>query len=136
MQTAVSMTCYWKSMITRFLFSAAVAGLSFPATAEIFACRDAAGVVSYSLTTPAGPCYDKVGRRGGERVAASSPADFPRVDAATQRSRDNDRRRILEAELAEESRLQADAQRTGRVELVAHHGRNIAMIQKELAYAK
>lgn len=120
----------------RFLASLVLAGLINPACAEIFMCRDATGVVQYSLTKPAGPCYERAGRRGGERVAASSPADFPRVDPATQRSRDTDRRRILEAELAEENRLQADAQRMGQTELVAHHGRNIAMLQKELTYAK
>lgn len=31
--------------------------------------------------------------------AASSPEDFPKVDANTQRTRDNDRRKVLETEL-------------------------------------
>lgn len=34
--------------------------------------------------------------------AGATPADFPRVDAATQRSRDGERRGILEGELAKE----------------------------------
>ncbi|MGH6609100.1 MAG: DUF4124 domain-containing protein [Burkholderiaceae bacterium] len=49
--------------------------------------------------------------RGGvqpavEQRAAASPASFPRVDGETQRTRDSDRRRILEDELrGEEERL-------------------------------
>jgi len=35
-------------------------------------------------------------------TANAAPADFPRVDAAAQRSRDSDRRRILEDELSKE----------------------------------
>jgi hypothetical protein len=42
----------------------------------------------------------------GSAAATPSPASFPRVDAASQRTRDADRRRILEDELKkEESRL-------------------------------
>ena len=41
-----------------------------------------------------------------EQRASASPANFPRVDGDTQRSRDGDRRRILEDELkGEEERL-------------------------------
>ena len=41
-----------------------------------------------------------------EQRATASPANFPRVDGDTQRSRDGDRRRILEDELkGEEERL-------------------------------
>lgn len=41
-----------------------------------------------------------------EQRASASPASFPRVDGDTQRSRDGDRRRILEDELkGEEERL-------------------------------
>ena len=40
-------------------------------------------------------------------TANAAPADFPRVDAAAQRSRDSDRRRILEDELGrEQTRLE------------------------------
>ena len=43
---------------------------------------------------------------GGPSVPGASPASFPRVEAGTQRSRDQERRRILEDELRkEESRL-------------------------------
>ncbi len=41
-----------------------------------------------------------------EQRASASPANFPRVDGDTQRTRDSDRRRILEDELkSEEERL-------------------------------
>mgnify|MGYP002789261285 CR=1 FL=1 len=37
--------------------------------------------------------------------AAAAPPNFPKVDAQTQQKRDNDRRRILEQELANEQKL-------------------------------
>ena len=40
-----------------------------------------------------------------------TPGNFPRVDTSTQRSRDNDRRRILETELASEQRNLEQARR-------------------------
>jgi len=43
--------------------------------------------------------------------AASRPVDFPKVDGNTQKLRDNDRRKILEQELANEQRLLEDATR-------------------------
>src|SRR5690606_6840756 len=55
-------------------------------------------------TAPAG------GQAGAARpaAAAATPADFPRVDPGTQRSRDGERRSILEAELSKaENRLES-----------------------------
>ncbi|AGH83803.1 hypothetical protein MAFF241647_20880 [Ralstonia solanacearum] len=47
-------------------------------------------------------------RSGGAAAPAESSGSFPRVDSATQKSRDSERRRVLEAELSEEERkLQA-----------------------------
>ena len=43
--------------------------------------------------------------------ATPTPAGFPRVDRETQQSRDNDRRRILENELANEQRALDEARR-------------------------
>ncbi|MEF2252065.1 DUF4124 domain-containing protein [Ralstonia solanacearum] len=46
--------------------------------------------------------------RSGGAAPAESSGGFPRVDSATQKSRDGERRRVLEAELSEEERkLQA-----------------------------
>ncbi len=43
---------------------------------------------------------------GGKSAAATSPTSFPRVDSATQKSRDSERRTVLETELqTEEARL-------------------------------
>lgn len=88
-----------------------------PAQAQIWRCQDADGIAEYSNTRPAD------GRRNCERVElpalttvpatpatsakrATSRKDFPKVDPATQRARDTERRQILEAELSkEEERL-------------------------------
>ncbi|HXF68137.1 MAG TPA: DUF4124 domain-containing protein [Burkholderiales bacterium] len=43
--------------------------------------------------------------------AKVAPRDFPRVDGQTQRSRDVDRRKILEQELANEEKLLAQARK-------------------------
>ena len=40
-----------------------------------------------------------------------TPKDFPRVDKDTQKARDNDRRRLLEQELANEEKLLAQAKK-------------------------
>jgi hypothetical protein len=42
---------------------------------------------------------------GAKPRPQAAPAGFPRVDGETQRQRDNDRRRILEHELANEQKL-------------------------------
>ncbi len=76
-----------------------------------------------------------------------SPAGFPRVQEDTQRARDNDRRAILDQELASEQRNLdlakkelADQEMRGAGDRVAtardrvsRHERNILAIQKELA---
>lgn len=82
--------------------------------AEIYKSVDADGHVTYS-STPI---------KGGKKIileplstmepparsrSAATPEDFPRVDGATQRNRDDARRRILEDELATEQKLLAEA---------------------------
>lgn len=89
--------------------------------------------------------------RAKAATAAShpSPSGFPRVQEDTQRARDDDRRHILEQELAGEQRSLEQARKdlaeqessrggtSDRVvpyrERVAQHERNIQAIQKELA---
>lgn len=111
------------------------ASLASPsALAQVYRCESDTGVPVYQgspsgkncraldmapLTTipapklPAGagkPSAPATGQAGAARPAASAgtPADFPRVDASTQRSRDGERRSILEAELSkEENRLES-----------------------------
>ena len=108
----------------------AVALLSAPllASAQIYRCENASGVPMYQnapgpgckvldlpvITTipapklpPQPPARAVQGApQGGGQAGSAAPAGFPKVDASAQRSRDLDRRRILEDELRkEESRL-------------------------------
>lgn len=71
----------------------------------------------YVASTPAPRAAPAVTmRQGAGRPAAApnlapSPAGFPRVDGATQKARDDDRRAILEDELRAEERKLADLKR-------------------------
>ena len=96
---------------------------------------------------------------GGQKADSASRKDFPKVDGKTQKRRDDERRRILEKELADEQlRLDAARQelaeqesvRTGdernyqrfieRVQpfrdAVDTHQRNLDAIQREIANLK
>ncbi len=89
----------------------------------------------------------------------AAPANFPRVDAETQRSRDDGRRRILEEELAAEQKQLAEARAalTGQEavrhgdernyqrvldrlqpykDAVAQHEKNVQALQKEIGNLK
>jgi len=91
------------------------------ASSDIFVCQDSDGRKTYQNTGSARGCArldiqpmlsvpaprQQASRASGE-ARPISPASFPRVDSQTQRTRDGDRRRILEDELgAEEAKLQA-----------------------------
>jgi len=97
---------------------------AFAQSSDIYLCIDEQGNKSYqnvgnakgckrmdvgpvlSLPAPRLPARSAVQPAVEERATAS-PASFPRVDRDTQRTRDTDRRRILEDELkTEEDRLQ------------------------------
>lgn len=84
------------------------------AQAEIYKAVDADGHVTYS-STPI---------KGGKKISleplpttlppnrsstTASPEGFPRVDGATQKSRDDARRRILQNELSSEEKLLEEA---------------------------
>jgi hypothetical protein len=101
--------------------TAACAAASLAARAQssdIFVCVDAEGNKTFQnigsakgckrmdtgplLTVPA----TRVPQRASEDRISVSPASFPRVDRETQRSRDGERRRVLEEELrTEEDKL-------------------------------
>jgi len=91
-----------------------------------------------------------------QTTRSATPSEFPRVDGDTQRGRDNDRRKILEKELATEQRnleqaktdlTEGEATRLGnernyqkyldRVQTlkdnVALHERNIEALKREIA---
>lgn len=98
-------------------------GLAAPAWAQVYRCESDTGVPIYQgtpngrncrpldlapLTTIPAPKLPAARSPAGAAPngARAAPEGFPKVDAATQRARDGDRRRILEDELRkEESRL-------------------------------
>lgn len=147
--------------------------LSAPCVAEQI-CRyeDADGKVTYATAAVKGArktrCFDQYKppapppRPASAASPASSPksasateASFPKVDAPTQKRRDDDRRRILEQELAEErdlldkaKRALADAERAPADPLspesrnsavrnardaLSGHERNVSAIEKEIS---
>ena len=103
-------------MKLRYLL-AALCFCPLPALAEIYKSVDADGHVTYSSSPIKGgrkiilepnttSTYTApVSRQRSEE----SSRDFPRVDGATQKNRDDTRRRILEEELAAEEKLLAEA---------------------------
>lgn len=134
-------------------------------------CVDAPRVVEgamYKCNTAFGPAYFNVPeaapveksapRRPGNSTASTPPpANLPRVDAATQKGRDELRRKVLQDELAAEEKLLGDAraayasgappplpeerglpqryaERIARLrQSVQLHERNIEALRKELA---
>ena len=145
---------------------------STAAVADIYKCVDPNGHITYSNDKPL------PGLKGctlmsrdqavtsvpapPPRAAASktpTPSSFPRVDDSTQKNRDNDRRKILETELANEETLLASAKKAlaeqeavrngdeknyqkflDRIQpykdKVALHERNVEAINKEIAKLK
>lgn len=100
-----------------------VIGVYGNANAEIYKCLEA-GRVTYSNAQSAGctrlnvgpvnaaPSPKASGGSGGSGSSKSaSPEGFPRVNSETQRSRDDDRRRILDQELMSEQTALAAARK-------------------------
>ncbi|MBK9217520.1 MAG: DUF4124 domain-containing protein [Uliginosibacterium sp.] len=142
--------------------------------ADIFKCVDDAGHTTYtndkpgnvakgctlmSREQPVSTVSSPTPRKGGGASANPTPSTFPKVDDSMQRSRDGDRRKILEQELSNEEKLleaarktlaEQEAQRLGdeknyqkyldRVQQykdsVQLHERNIEAIRKEIANLK
>lgn len=132
------------------------------AWADVYKCVDEDGHVTYTNARPSqkSKCTvlsrdQRVSTVPGRATATPSPAGFPKVDGETQKARDNDRRKILDQELAAEQKnleqakkelAEQEAIRTGdernyqRVldrlqpyrERVALHERNIEALQKEI----
>ncbi len=89
------------------------------AAADIWECVDDSGNKRFTnIQSEAGGCKllavsapnvvappPAKGRAKAAAKAAPRPADFPKVDGDTQKQRDNDRRRILDQELANEQKL-------------------------------
>jgi len=156
--------CHWALLL-------AIASIAGPARAETCKYVDEEGRVIYS-NTPNNPpkgaklvrCFSDPVAKPAQAAPESQPKpgaseSFPKVDGETQKKRDDERRRILEAELAnEQQQLEAarqklaeqEAVRTGdernyqrfldRVQpfrdAVANHERNIEAIRREISNLK
>lgn len=161
-----------RGAISRMLLLAAFAAAG-EAGADICKYADAEGNVHYSNLPPekgwrklsctsaaeGGPANKRPADAASGR-RAPSPDGFPRVDAETQKNRDDVRRKVLNDELAAETKLLADARtqyadgapvplpeeradaekyrvRIGRLrQAVAIHERNVEALKKELATIK
>ena len=149
--------------MTRSLLALLVAAMPLAASAQtIYKCTDASGgtVISNSrieknckaiVSGPENSLPAPKARPPGA-AANPSPAGFPRVGEDTQKSRDGDRRHILEQELAGEQRnleqakkelAEQEAAKGGPSDRTApyrdrvgQHERNIQAIQKELGNLK
>ena len=159
------------SVIRRYGLAAALSCAPvLPAWGDTFKCMDANGRATYTnmkeetkgknctvvmreiSVVPAAPAARPA-------AASPSPAGFPKVDTATQKSRDDSRRRILEEELSGEEKALAEAKaeltrqesiRTGdernyqRVldrlqkykDEVERHEKNVQALKKELNNVK
>jgi Domain of unknown function (DUF4124) len=147
--------------------SSLLAGLASPALADIWECTDQNGNKRFTnIKSESKGCKllhvvvpNTVPGTRPQTKAFESPKNFPKVDGDTQRSRDADRRRILEQELANEQKLldqarkdlaEQESQRLGsernyqrmldRLEpykkKVKLHEDNIANLRREMASAK
>lgn len=100
------------------------------ANAQIYECVDASGNKRFTnIKSEAKGCklldvgpINTVPSVTAPSKAAPGPAAFPKVDAATQRERDTDRRRILEQELANEQKQLAAAQKELADQQAVRHG--------------
>ncbi len=134
--------------------------LAMPAMADIYKHVDAEGRITYSnvpikgakkldlgpipLGVPAPRSSGGGKSSGGSNARQPTPASFPRVDAATQHSRDQTKLQILQDELGNEQRLLAQAKQkaattpadTKQRDNVLMHEKNIETLHKEIARVK
>lgn len=143
--------------------------LAAPVQADIYKFVDENGQVTFTdvykkgarrIELPGAPApLPPAAARRPVRVSSPSPANFPRIDAGTQKRRDDVRRQVLQDEIAGErrnadearrqlalgERLQpgeraTDASYLNRVTRlrasVQQHEQNVASIQRELANLK
>lgn len=81
------------------------------AHADVFKCLDEDGHVTYTNNKPSAKANcstlsrdQRVSTVPGRAANTPTPTNFPKVDGDTQKSRDTDRRKILEQELATEQK--------------------------------
>jgi hypothetical protein len=143
--------------------------LAAPAQAEIYKYVDENGQVTFTdvyrkgakrIDLPGAPTPLSSGSKAPRRASYNpSPMDFPRIDAGTQKRRDDVRRQVLQDEIAGERRNADEARRQlalgerlqpgerntdstylNRVKklqaTVQQHDQNVSSIQRELANLK
>jgi len=142
--------------------------LAAPAQAEIYKYVDENGQVTFTdvyrkgahrIELPGAPALLPPAGKAPARVSSPSPANFPRIDAGTQKRRDDIRRQVLQDEIdgerrnADEARRQlalgerlqpgeraTDASYLSRLSRlrasVRQHEQNVVSIQRELANLK
>lgn len=143
--------------------------IAAPAQAEIYKYVDENGQVTFTdvyrkgarrIDLPGAPApVGGAGKSGKRATYQPSPANFPRIDGATQKRRDDIRRQVLQDEIDAERKNAADARRQlalgerlqpgertsdatylNRVrklrEAVQQHEQNVASIQRELGNLK
>lgn len=148
-----------KRSFSTLLFALSIGLMATAVRADIFKCVNSEGHITYSNVATKN-CktltLDPIPPASKGNAKAPSPATFPKVDDATQKARDTDRRRILESELATEQKSLEDAKkqlaeqeeiRTGDErnyqkvldrlqpykDRVALHERNVTAIKKEIS---
>lgn len=109
-------------MLCCLLALAAACPLAWAQGDEVYLCVNAQGQREYKntgnvkgckkvelmglTTVPAPKSAPAAPRSSGSTASASTPSEFPKVDPATQKARDSDRKKILQDELkAEETKL-------------------------------
>lgn len=163
-------------MIKNTCFSLLLFAFACSAEADIYKCVDENGHTTYTnekTGTPSKGCTlmsreqpvstvpapARKSSSTSSSPATASPSNFPKVDDSTQKTRDNDRRKILEQELANEEKLLEDAKKElaeqepvrqgneknyqkyldriqGYKDSVRLHERNIEAIRKEISNLK
>jgi hypothetical protein len=89
---------------------------------------------------PQGPCFGVIEDVPDTPVKsdkkATTPANFPKVDAATQQQRDGSRRQILQDEMKTELKALDQAQVNNKTDDIMLHAQNVKMLEKELSSLK
>ncbi len=129
------------------------------AQSAIYKCVDAQGRVEFTDVSKTGckaldlpGSYPAPVRRGGATsrqgsapAPTASPANFPRVDVAAQKARDDDRRGILNEELRAEEKKLADLkaaynggepERQGNEKNYAKYQERVASMKEDIARAE
>jgi hypothetical protein len=148
-----------KKQLSAFILFAAALGHAH-AEGDVWVCMNADGTREYKNTGETKGCkrvdlqgismipspYKKAAAPGSApkptSVASAGPSDFPKVDGATQKARDNDRMQILSEELKNEEKKYAglksdynngEPERRGDERNYAKYQERVAAMKDELS---